>query len=1493
MNIGKLVHFHDEHFFDGAVQLGWLQRRIDQTRLAASAFVFHGPRYHGAADAEREGVEGAYRLKDTASFVRDLLGSLRAGSEGREVNPYWLVVAGYGAGKSHLALTCGALLSEPDGETARAIVDQISRADAQIGETVALQVAEMKKPALVLPLDGMAGFHLGNALSRAVFAQLAYHGVDADAIRDLSPRFQAAGQFVERNFVVRADRFAAVLPGMDGKQIQARLQQNDEQVYSEVDALYSEANGHPIPVEGQESAQELIDTLCSAYCGLDGPFSHVVILFDELGRYLEYAAEKPQLAGDAALQQIFQGVQDNSTKVRFIGFIQYELKAYLKRFSGGDLRQLQRYVTRFDTADKWYLSTNLETIFAHMIGKDEVALAKLWKRTHAERQNQLSWQHLSQCLPGFARFPVWNDSERFERIIGQGCWPLHPFAVWFLTRQRDLVQSRSALTFIKDVIERISGEDAEVDGRLRQVSAADLVIGNMLPELVAAEREAGGAIAETLQTLLEKFSGHLNNQQRLVLAGVAVLEKTRIGKQTQQMANALLCEAAALEPVVLQELLGTLSELGAVEWNGDLGQYELLSDGATRGQFQQLLRAKQVGFNAAGIRDLFIRRAATDFGLGSIASDFAESRQISTPDWFFEVQFAHADTVANTIQAAFLAWQKATLPKDAKGQVIYLYLHMDDDLTAIGDRVRGCLGAELVRIGQPRAPIWVIGLSDSRGTLAEHIVRLYLFDENISAGDQERFRRFIPDERERSRRALKDGGQEAIRERLSWIAGFDTAPTGRLQVVGQEIFAKVYPKTMPFPFDGFGSTAGGGAADATSLARGLIARQVTGQWVQALPKRQQNRVEAVLIESWKVLRRSGDLAPPLEPRVKAVFQWLEQAHQDNPGQSLLTSYRALIAPPYGLNASSASLLLGLLLGLDSPPRRIEQGGILVASADWLGSAFPNKQGKHHLDEAVLATSCLRFLSADSESRWKSLLQRWGAEENYGKKISLAREVDQMLKVDPLPESLQGNYNYQRDASAKVEEIVAATTNQIREWERGVETATLRANVEQAIKLGGQVLAQRDSMKDSPLWPSIYVDECNSLLVFVKELIDHNIAGWIPRQSCQSAAMVTDFRRRTEHLARSLSCLGYPAQAEALTQQAQHCIHTVEARQAFSLTLAQCNDYPRQPEPKESTSVRNLRDEITLGDNLVTGINGALGVLAPAEINAHIQAIQQRQQRLRAACKRHEDALAAVYGLGLQSHGELQEALTRISRLQAVFAGTRDESEVSDLATQVERILSDVGSWESSDVSVERLEELLAHQIKLQVAGMGDFLESKEIDPAWDMGVIYEALAHERMAAVRQRSAEWISTRVSAGLRIDSLDRAGCAALERELRAAPTFLAATHAAQVAELSEAVRRRGADLDELARRSKVAIWEQGYLDLSNIDGLDAHTTQRLLERIRTPPCELRPEEQSRMAPIATKLTAHLDRLSLDELLTRIERLLEPQQRLVFARLSALLSV
>ena len=172
MKIGNLVRFHQEHFFEGAVQLRWIQDRPEQARQAAGSYVFHGPRYHGAGEAEQEGIGGGHRLKDSASFVGDLLDSILSGLAGAERNPYLLAVAGYGAGKSHLATAIAALLGAPISDTAQAIVEHLTQADATIGQAVAERLTRLNRPVLVLCLDGMAGFHLGNALSQAVFAQL-------------------------------------------------------------------------------------------------------------------------------------------------------------------------------------------------------------------------------------------------------------------------------------------------------------------------------------------------------------------------------------------------------------------------------------------------------------------------------------------------------------------------------------------------------------------------------------------------------------------------------------------------------------------------------------------------------------------------------------------------------------------------------------------------------------------------------------------------------------------------------------------------------------------------------------------------------------------------------------------------------------------------------------------------------------------------------------------------------------------------------------------------------------------------------------------------------------------------------------------------------------------------------------------------------------------------------------------------------------------------
>ncbi|MBK5965273.1 hypothetical protein CCR95_14545 [Thiocystis minor] len=1490
MNIGELVQFHSEHFFEGAVQLRWVREREARAEEVARSFVFHGPRYHGAGEADQEGVDRHYRLKDSASFVADLLDSILSGLAGTEHNPYLLVVAGYGAGKSHLATTGAVLLGAPQGPVATDIVARIAQADAAIGRAVEERLARLGKPVLVLCLDGMSGFHLGDALSQAVFAQLERYGVDAGAIRALSPRFQTAEQFVQRNFAFRAETFARHLPGLDAETIGAGLRNQDETLYSAVDAIYTDANGSPIPVTGQESAQELINTLCEVYCGPDGAFASVVILFDEFGRYLEYAADKPQLAGDLALQQIFQGVQDNSGKVRFIGFIQYALKTYLTRFSSAGLRQLQRYITRFDTAEKAYLSTNLETLFAHLIGKDETRLAEVWSQSRADGAQRITWQRMSRGLPGFERFPVWNEPEKFARVIAQGCWPLHPLATWFLTRQSDVVQSRSALTVVKEAIERIGAEPAISGGELRQVSAAELLLRHLLPEMLAAERGSGAAVAETLQILLEKFQSHLTADQRLVLAGVAILEKMRVGKQTQTAMDDLLCEATALDAAAAQGAARALGqELGAIEWNADLGQYELIADASTRGQFQQWLRQRQSALTSEAVRDLFVRNAAKDGDLVDIPTDFGHLHDIATTEWFFEARWASVQTVENVLKEAVQEWERAILPKEAKGRVIYLYLQADDDLAAVDATIERCLREETRRVGQAAMPVWVIGLADGEGAVAEHLGRIHIFTEPLAAEEQERFRRFVPEERERSRLALKEALAGMIRERRFWIAGCEVIPDGRLKNVGEAIFARVYPKVTPFPFDGFATAAGGGPADAAQITRSLIARQVDGPWVQAQPKRLQNRVRSILVDSWRVLASSGKLTAPGHPELKAMLDWLQTCHAEDPKRTLLISYRALIAPPYGMNAASAGLLLGLLLDGQHPPRRIVRQGEMVAASDWVNDAFSAKHGRHHLEQGLLETTTLRFLSEDSAGRWRDLLERWEAEQNHERKVALGKEAEKMNQVDPLPAELDGNFKYLRDKSEASALKLRQFRAQLDEWENGIERAERQNNVGELLRLSTLLLRRQQEVSDGVHWSPTAVDACNDLLIPLREMVSQQVAGWIPRQSCHNAIDVGSFRHRIEKAIGSLKDLAFESEARALEQQSQRAILQVEKRQRFALTLAESDDYPRQPEPSESTPVRDLHDDIEKGERLIEGVQAAQGVLEDQEIQARVDAIKPRLQQLRAALQRQRARLGELYDVALDSEEALKESLLKANRLRHIFLGTPDEGGVGEMVVQLERVLSDVADWESGEVGVERLETLLRQQSAQQLAALETFLADSDIEPAWTMAAIYQGLVESRLSGARRRSADWVSLHQVDESRLAEFDAHDCARTEQELRNAPAYLAEEDRARIERLLTALGERLAEHAEQERRARVTAWQQRFLSLGPVEQFDRHATDDLLKALRGPPDALSPAEQALVEPVISALTAHLDRMSMDDIVARIEQLTLARQREIFERLAA----
>ena len=130
---------------------------------------------------------------------------------------------------------------------------------------------------------------------------------------------------------------------------------SDSIAFDIINEVYKKVIGSEIRWDVGLSVSSIIDTLINEYCGLNGEFEHVIILFDEFGRYLEYASSvNVAKSGESGLQQLFEASQNYEGTLQIINFIQSDIKTYLQRID--QTKNISRYIGRFDASDKYYIS---------------------------------------------------------------------------------------------------------------------------------------------------------------------------------------------------------------------------------------------------------------------------------------------------------------------------------------------------------------------------------------------------------------------------------------------------------------------------------------------------------------------------------------------------------------------------------------------------------------------------------------------------------------------------------------------------------------------------------------------------------------------------------------------------------------------------------------------------------------------------------------------------------------------------------------------------------------------------------------------------------------------------------------------------------------------------------------------------------------------------------------------------------------------------------
>ncbi|GGY63318.1 hypothetical protein [Marinobacter zhanjiangensis] len=1470
--VRDIVHFRDDLFFEGAVQLRWVKDNPERAERAATNFVFHGPRYHAVHSSS---AADGYVLKDTATFVTNLVEEIAQGSE-KQGNPFSLAIAGYGSGKSHLAVTLAELLSNPTAPNATAIRESVARADDEVGRKLSESLTQLDKPVLVVPLDGMANFNLGSEIARQIILQLRDAGCDLSVIEELSPRFKIAANFVLRNFSLRQSDFADALQGLDEATIIEQLNEHDEQTYTAVDGIYESANGAHIPVEGNESVQDLIAAVTTQFCHAEGPFSGLFILFDEFGRFLEYAAEHPHLAGDSALQQLFQGIQDASGRARFLGFIQYDLKAYVSRLDRRDLMHLQRYITRFEAAKKSYLSTNLETLFAHLIEKKQAGFVErdVLQLEHVEAEHGL----LLQAVPEASRFPVWKEFDKFKQVIALGCWPLHPFAVWFLTRQQDVVQSRSALNIAKEAIERLGEQPiTSANGVPTTISAADLLLNGMLPEFVAAEQARGGSVAETLQGILEERKALLSHPDRKVLAASAVGLKLGVRLPSRELYNYFLRLTAGVNETVLDETLANLTEdLGVLEWNPDFGQYELVQDAATRGQFMRLMRSRCSDPNIGDAGNLFVNFGRILCNLSYVDTSFANENLITTQDWKFDPLFASSKSVTETIANAFRDWSRAVDVNEAKGRIIYTFVSSDESLEELREAVAGIFSNELERKGVTQAPIWVVYLPDSKDRLAETLKRYWVLERGLSVEDRERYRRFVVAELSRAQSVAQEVTAASLSEGHRQVAGIGEGNARRLTKAGQEIFAACYPSVIPFPFDGFATASGAGSQakkDVLELVRALVKGELNDEWIQSRPSRLRNRAAHVLANAWSILDQSGNVSSvPAHPKVKAVLEQMDAWHKDDPERSLEQTRQTLFSPPFGLNVASAGLLLGLFLGRRVPRWRISVAGQTYDVSSWLGHALKISD----FDAKALAQSTVQAISEGALERWQSLIDRWQSVPRHRQRLEFYRQAKLMEKEDPVPDELLYKFEKLVDEARESQTQLSAFERRSEEIQRELERRLQKENSIGGLSVCDRVLGFHELVNNGE-WEESHIEEVESLLQVVQQWVAQEGARWIERSVCRSPQQVADFRKQMEKAETTLKKLELPKLAAAVEQQKTHSIAHVEERFKYQSALTEAKQLVEVTSISSQSTILELENYRGKAKRFIDVLEEGSRILKDPELEDLTDRLKSLDAEASEMVSEHRRTLAQLYEAYIHSLDSAYQLRSQVQRLRDVFAEQRDYGDIEDARRQLDKVCADFEAWTEIPGGPEEIEATLARAITERCDELERWCEQEEVEPLWSFQEIYDSFACERVAAVRERAALWVRSSIpyEEDIRMLPMDEAQqkLRVLEKE---PPSYLGQPELDAVNAARQSISNRIVKLQQIRAREEAEIWLKQFADLQReATQLPRSECEKQLRELRAAPEGLLPEEKETLGRLISLVEARLDELDLTDILARIKRM------------------
>ena len=1392
LHLRDIVKFQSDRLFQGAVSIDWFLTDKEKRELAALSFVFHGPQYHGVTQADVGSTHG-HHLQDTATFARAVIRSCFE----LEDQPFTLAIAGYGTGKSHLALTLATLLNDPTGDGADSILANLEASDASIGSEVRSLLKAQSKPPLIVTLNGVQNFDLTSEFAKQVVDQVKLRELDTQPLDELRPRFKQATNLIRFSHDSVHEELLDVCDVSNIDLVIDALEKQDEHIYSKIHEFF-DSQGMPIRALGGESVRDVIDVVSREYCGENKPFSRLLILFDEFGRYTEFATTRSQIAGSGVLQDLFEAVQSHSDETSFVGFIQFELNAYVQRIAPEYRNDILRYVTRYQSANRVYLSINLETLIASLIEKQKPDIIDSWFDSDlAEQESKEILGNLNAWFPQSNNHRLWRDLQLFHTIIRKGCWPLSPYATWllfYLTAAGKHLQERSALALLGEIFHRYCNSNVTEDGKW-SLTPADLWSDALEQELINSE-ETGqqGSITHAYASVNARHGAQLSDKSVRVLRAVVLASKMGLKVEDRDEAIEAVAEFTGLN---LNDTFETVQQLqeehNVLEWDESFKSFDILGDAVPRTQFLAFLRQRVASiYDEEGKSKLFATKASSWCDLlNDIDCDFSDDNRISTREWTYQGITSNLENLFTNIQFASDSWKKATGVNEPRGTVIYCYVDQSLDPDAIASDVRKVLRSTARNYNTPALPIFVILLCDEEGTLGQALAELSVLEKSITESDSARFGNLIGAHKEKLLQTVQSQIDDMLRQRR-YITGLkEELRPSRLGRVGTELFQQIYKKPIPFPFDGFNVARGNAADTCQLLITELIQGKLDYDSILAKPPKDKNRAIVVLNDTWNVFTKAGKISRrPVLPIVRSITEKWDKLLQSGQQRLLLKDViEEVCLPPFGGNIASAGLLLGVFVAPRVESLVVVRGEKQYAISQWVQEGIFRSK---HLDLAGFDDLALVSLS-EASTEWEELFDEWEQEESYyGRSQCLTRAKELQQRI-PVPPAFTFRFEYFEEQGRTAQTAL----NQMKMEKIGslqkIYQAVDRNNAGDLSWGAAELVRLRKRMKlEGSLWTQHEIADLDPSIETATQTIIQIFPDWISRQYPRSDTpdAVGKFKHvMMQLIGRNLKELGLDEQYQELefrtTALVRDAETSTEARQLIRDVrswLSQHSDALR------IIRVAEIRGLMGVGKDYSAKLRGMAQRIDMAEITEVLNAVTDFHSNLRKAESDITKRFSRLLQSGVPEGEQLGALIEEIEELITAFEGCQHDLEDLRIIRRVlQTYYRDYLQLQDKHLTWQEFNDLVESLRSEAKKTYGD----EEIP--WGVDDTYSNF-HETISMQRKEASLcWIRTIESEILNLEFMSTNEADRMHRKTIHPPAILTEQHTKRLEELVRTVEAR----------------------------------------------------------------------------------------------------